>query len=140
MTGFEIRNFPITIENDEAKKFIEDGLKKQVARLSYERKFKQLNVKVEPGNGIKGKQIQDFINEVNFLVTKKKYFGNPLYCRFLKDLTPEKPKQQEPNSQRNKMIRSPILSLGSVSEKRNHGLVGSPASPEGPDEKKKSFL
>ena len=140
VTGVEVRNFPDTLQDEEVRSFIEEKLGKQISKMSYERKFKQLNVKVEPGNGMAGSKIQQFANEINFLVSKKKFFGNPLYCRLLKNLTPEKEKPKDQNSQTNKTCKSPILSLGSVSAKRVHAQVGSPVSPEGTPFVKKSNL
>jgi len=85
---------------------------------------------------INGKDMQEAMNMIQFTETKQKHFGNPLYCRLQKDLMPEKE-----TVIKTKVLRSPILSMGSVSGKRDNGVLGSPSSPtQNQKNKKKNLL
>ena len=138
VTGFEVRNFPDSVKNEEAKIFIERRLKKEIKNISYERKKNKLNVKIQSIENTSGKELNDFINSIQYTETKETHFGNPLYCRLLRNLTPTKENSKASEENKSKVLRSPILSMGSVSGKRNSSQLTSPES--NPLNKKQNFL
>ena len=93
----------------------------------------------------------DAVNKIQFTTTKEKVFGNPLYCRIIKELTPRKENEEEKAETTNettkdtnaskfsKLLKSPVLSIGSINDKRKHNQVGSPQSPD-QAQKKKNLL
>ena len=84
--------------------------------------FCHKTARVETGDEIPGTKVLEAVNKVQFSTSKEKVFGNPLYCRILKDLTPSKELVEmseasngSPSTNigsKSKLLRTPILSLG----------------------------
>ena len=143
VAGFEVRNFPESVKNEEAKSFIESKFEKKVEfeDISYERVKNKLNVKVGSGSKLTGNEIQEFIDKIQYTISKQKHFGNPLYCRLLRNMSPVKENEKNMETKKSKVLRTPILTMGSVTGKRDSKELGSPSSPElNPQLKKQNLL
>ena len=150
ITGFEIRNIPASKTDEEVKKFIHEKLGYVIENMEFSRKKEKLMVRVSTEKKIHGSKITEAIEKIQFVTCKEKHFGNPLYCRIFKDLTPSKDQMSsvvegtqnkvEESVSRNKVLKSPVLSLGSVTgnlNKRTHENVISTGSAEkSPNDKK----
>ena len=150
ITGFEIRNFPASKTDEEVKVFIQDKLGYTIENIEFIRKNEKLMARVLTEKKIHGSKITEAVEKIQFVTCKEKYFGNPLYCRIFKDLTPSKeqessaveetPQKIEKKLSKNKATKSPVLSLGSVTgnlSKRTHESVTSSDSAEkSPKDKK----
>ena len=149
ITGFEIRNFPAARSNEEVKVFIQNKLGYNLENIEFSRKKEKLSATVSTENKIHGSKILEAVDKIQYVTCKEKFFGNPLYCRIFKDLTPSKqqetetsetPAKTENKSPKNKNTSTPVLSCGSVTgkmNKRNHENVLSSGSAEkSPKEKR----
>ena len=135
ITGFEVRNIPASKTDEEVTAFLEGMFDEKLKCIEYTRVKNKLSARVEMGDKITGAKVLEAVNKVQFSTSKEKVFGNPLYCRILKDLTPSKESVETSeasvsNGSKPKLLRTPILSLGSVSSKRDLGQLSSPGSPE----------
>ena len=141
ITGLEISNLPASKTDEEIKAFVEEKLESEINEISFKRKNKKVAVKIDTRNKVKGEKILDVVQQIQFISSKEKVFGNPLYCRVLKDLTPvkEPEKKEVSDKTKNKIIKSPILSMGSVTDKRKE-ISSSPSSPVVTPSIKKPFL
>ena len=90
ITGFEIRNFPASKTDEEVKVFIQDKLGYSIENIEFIRKNEKLMARVLTEKKIHGSKITEAVEKIQFVTCKEKYFGNPLYCRIFKDLTPSK--------------------------------------------------
>jgi hypothetical protein len=90
IVGIQIRNLPPTLSDDEIVTFLVDNVDKDVTleKLSLVKNEHNLNVAIE--NGLEGSQVIAAAAKLEFRQSKQKFFGKPLYCRLLKNLTPEK--------------------------------------------------
>ena len=86
-----------------------------------------LNASIE--NGLEGIKVMDAVNKLEFRQSKKKFFDKPLYCRVLKNLTPEKIESPPatPNEfsgrKPRKDLNPELLQENSASEKKQGLLV-----------------
>ena len=90
ITGLEISNLPASKTDEEIKAFVEEKLESEINEISFKRKNKKVAVKIDTRNKVKGEKILEVVQQIQFISSKEKIFGNPLYCRVLKDLTPVK--------------------------------------------------
>ena len=88
--GMQIRNFPPTLTEEEILKFLVENVDKDITleRVSFKKSEHSMNAAVE--NGMEGTKVIAAAKEIEFVRSKRKFFGKPLYCRILKNLTPEK--------------------------------------------------
>ena len=152
ITGFEVRNIPASRTDEEVTAFLNSMFEEELKTIEYSREKNKLSVRVVTGDKIAGAKVLEVVNKVQFSTSKEKVFGNPLYCRILKVLTPSKESEKAggasiaPVESRNasngpkpKLLRTPILS--SVSSKRDLSQLTSPGSPvDKPLEKKTNLL
>ena len=146
ISGFEIRNLPAAKTNDEVKIFIQHKLGYKIENVTFSRKKEKMTATIFTEEKVHGTKILEAIEKIQFISSKEKFFGNSLYCRVLKDLTPSKADDKVTTSKSNetgtkqKSSGTPVMSFGSVISnlnKRDHGQVGSPSSAEkSPDPKK----
>ena len=136
ISGFEVSNFPASRSDKEVQEYVENDIGKKVDSIEYIRKNKKLSVRVQTEGNITGKEVIEAINKMQFTVTKEKVFGNPLYCRVIRDLTPKK--DNKTSGQEKGILKSPVLSFGSVTDKRTIERIKSPGIS--PDPKKPNLL
>ena len=85
--GVSIKNFPKEVKKVDAIDFLRSkGLPKE---------FPQGNIQFGNHGNIELSRVpsnlcQDIINNIHFPETRKKFFNKPIYCRAIRDLTPEK--------------------------------------------------
>ena len=97
--GIQVRNFPPTMAEDDVVSFLADHVDENITleRVSFMKNDHSINAAVE--SGLDGTKVMAATKEIEFIQSKKKYFGKPLYCRILKNLTPEKiPPTPPPNA------------------------------------------
>ena len=97
IVGIQIRNFPVTLSEEEVVKFLMEKVDEEITkeRVNLIKKEHSMDAAIE---GLDGVKVIAATKEVEFKQSKKKYFGKPLYCRILKNLTPEKHETQLPPS------------------------------------------
>ena len=97
--GLQVRNFPPTLSDEDIVIFLAEHVDSDITleRVSLMKNDHSINAAVEAG--LDGTKVIEATKEIEFRKSKKKFFGNPLYCRLLKNLTPEKtqPKESETN-------------------------------------------
>ena len=88
--GMQIGNFPPNLTEEEIVKFLVENVDKDITmeRVSFKKSEHSMNAAVE--NGMEGTKVIAAAKEIEFVQSKRKFFGKPLYCRILKNLTPEK--------------------------------------------------
>ena len=88
VVGIQIRNLPPTLSDDNLVEFLQNKVDITIERVSIMKNEHSLNASIE--NGLEGSKVIAAAKELEFRQSKKKFFDKPLYCRFLKNLTPEK--------------------------------------------------
>ena len=90
VVGIQIKNLPPTMSNAEVAAFLQEKVDKDITieRVSIMKNEHSINASIE--NGLEGATVINAAKEIEFRQSKKKFFGKPLYCRILKNLTPEK--------------------------------------------------
>lgn len=90
IVGIQVRNFPPEMTEEQVVEFFKEKLddKISVDDISFLKNEHSLSAAVE--RGLEGEKIVAATSEIEFKQSKKKFFGKPLYCRLLKNLTPEK--------------------------------------------------
>ena len=88
--GLQIRNFPPTLTEDEIVKFMMEKIDEKITKemVNFIKNEHSVNAAID--NGLDGERIVAATKEIEFKQSKKKFFGKPLYCRILKNLTPVK--------------------------------------------------
>ena len=90
--GVAIKNFPKETKKHEVIEFLkskglpEDFSNDNIAFGSHG------NVEIRK---MSSKSCQELISNIHFVTTRQTFFGKPIYCRATRDLTPEKPKANE---------------------------------------------
>ena len=109
--GIQVRNLPPTLSDDEIVKFFVENVNKDInlERISILKNEHNLNAAVE--NGLEGTEVIAAAAQIEFKQSKKKFFGKPLYCRILKNLTPEKATGNPPQSQVETQSHPPIKNI-----------------------------
>ena len=124
--GMQIRNFPPTLTEEEIVQFLTEHVDKDITmeRVSFMKNEHSINAAIE--NGMEGSTVIDAAKKIEFTQSKKKFFNKPLYCRILKNLTPEKldilppPGSETPAVSPKKNLQFPKANdnqIGSVKEK-----------------------
>ena len=151
ISAFEVRNIPASVCDDEVQEYIQTKIDEEIDKIEFSVKKDKKTVRIYTDGKIPGKKVLDAVNKIQFTTTKEKVFGNPLYCRIIKELTPRKENEEEKAETTNettkdtnaskfsKLLKSPVLSIGSINDKRKHNQVGSPQSPD-QAQKKKNLL
>ena len=88
--GIQVRNLPPTLSDPEVVNFLMENVDKDITleRKSFFKNEHSLNVAIE--NGLEGSKVIAAATKIEFRQSKQKFFGKPLYCRILKNLTPAK--------------------------------------------------
>ena len=109
--GIQVRNLPPTLSDDEIVKFFVENVNKDInlERISILKNEHNLNAAVE--NGLEGTEVIAAAAQIEFKQSKRKFFGKPLYCRILKNLTPEKATGNPPQSQVETQRHLPIKNI-----------------------------
>ena len=93
--GITLRNFNPQVENKEIVNFLYDNGLPNDTNLShffFDRTVKNTSVRIEP---ISTETVQ-ILMKLHFPTSEKKFFNLPIYCRALRNLTPEKTLHTEP--------------------------------------------
>ena len=85
-----MRNIPATVSDDDVQEYIETKLDDEIQNMEINVKREKKTARIYTDGKIPGKKVLDAVNKIQFTTTKEKVFGNPLYCRIIKDLTPTK--------------------------------------------------
>ena len=90
VVGLQVRNFPTSLSDDKVLEFFKKYVDKSITleRISFMRNEHILNASVE--SGLDGPSVLEATKIIEFRQSRTKYFEKPLYCRILKNLTPEK--------------------------------------------------
>ena len=105
-SGIRIANINLELTDEETKKFVIENLNDEIKGSDIEilRDHKKITATVSCN--LNPKTITEAIARINFNDCKKKFFDRPLYCRPLRNITPEKtdhtretsnPKSAEPS-------------------------------------------
>ena len=88
--GLQVRNFPTTLSEDEVVNFLKEKVDDKITRdaISFMKYENSLSAAIE--GGLEGVKVVAATKDIDFKESKKKFFGKPLYCRILKNLTPVK--------------------------------------------------
>lgn len=95
--GLQVRNLPPTLSDEDVVKFLAEHVDKDITvdRVSFMKTEQSINAAVE--SGLEGAKVVAAAKVIEFRQSKKKFFDKPLYCRILKNLTPEKVHQSPPS-------------------------------------------
>ena len=99
--GIQIRNLPPTLSSEEVVTFVNENVDKDITldQINFFKNEHSLNVAIE--NGLEGNKVVAAAAKLEFRQSRQKYFDKPLYCRILKNLTPEKtPPLQTPTGEK----------------------------------------
>ena len=89
--GVILRNIPIAIEETEILPFLGNhGVPHDhpQGNIKINRRDKNTSVTIE---GISPTQVETIVKAIHFPESQTKFFGNPVYCKPLRSMTPEKP-------------------------------------------------
>lgn len=88
--GVNLNNFPINTKEEDIMKILKDnGMPDEITKeqLIINEKKKNKSVTI---NGLDRETITSIISEVDFHESNKKFFGNPIYCKPVRNITPVK--------------------------------------------------
>ena len=111
--GLNIANFNIDIVDEEIRKFVVDAVGESIEdKITIVRDKKKAVVTIS--DSLTADTIREAMNKINFSDCKQKFFGKPLYCRPLRDITPDKKTQADetPDSK-----SSPVKPSGAIGKK-----------------------
>ena len=88
--GLQVRNFPPTVTEEDVVTFLKEKVDENITQdaVSFMKHEHSISAAIE--TGLKGDNVIAATKEIEFRQSKKKFFGKPLYCRILKNLTPVK--------------------------------------------------
>ena len=109
-TGLSIDNFDSCIKEEEIKSFLEKNIGISVCdkELSFHHTERKTTVTIN--SALRNTDILEAVKKLNFADCKKKFLGRPLYCRALRNITPEKLSEYTPVKDNNSQ-KSPAVSL-----------------------------
>ena len=116
--GMSIANFSLEVSDNDIKQFVQEFVSKDIEEetISIVREKKKAVVTIN--YSLTSEIIKDAMTKINFSDCKEKFFGKPLYCRPLRDITPEKTSTtgtpQPANSERTEMgarTREPVKKI-----------------------------
>ena len=115
--GITIANISNEVEDEEIKKFLFENVSEEIEDGNIHIIRDKRKAVVTVNRSLTSETVQAALMKINFSDCKTKYFGKPLYCRSLRDITPEKPSQVN-----NKSITPPTdLVKSSGSEENSSG-------------------
>ena len=88
--GLTNANICLDVEDEEIKKFVMENVNEDVDtdKISIIREKKKAIVTIN--HSLSSETVQQAMMKINFSDCKTKFFGLPLYCRPIRDITPEK--------------------------------------------------
>ena len=156
ITGLSIANFSLDLSDTELLKFVNEFVSEDIddsaVTVVRERKKTVVNI----NNSLTKTTIRNAMSRISYSECKKKFYGRPLYCRPLRNITPEKkspgcsphkpasafqnPEVSEQTSSKNKGRNNAfdIMMHAVKSSKRGSDELSSPSSPQNITEAKKS--
>ena len=96
--GLSIANMCLDVGDEEIKKFVTEYVSEEIEadKISIIREKKKAVVTIN--HSLTAEIVKQAMMTINFSDCKTKFFGRPLYCRPIRDITPEKPSQSSPAS------------------------------------------
>ena len=89
--GLSIANVNLDVGDDEIMKFVadyvSDDIKEETITIVREKKKAVVTI----NHSLTSEIIKEAMAKINFYDCQEKFFGKPLYCRPLRDITPDKP-------------------------------------------------
>ena len=118
-TGLSVANFDASIEEDDIKKFLEKdiGMNLDDAKMDSIRDEKKATVTLS--SNWSNIELKSVIKKLNFADCKTKFLGRPLYCRLLREITPEKVPLNSGQNNSDETPHSEGLNLNSTDIQRN---------------------
>jgi hypothetical protein len=100
LTSLKINNLPHEITENEVVKLLKERVKSDLESVNFEiTRTPQRNTIVVVFSGLNPEDITKGVKNIDFKETKEKFYGKPLYCRAMRNLTPVKenaePKENE---------------------------------------------
>lgn len=94
--GLTIANINLDIGDDDLKKFVADYVSKEIEgdAITIVREKKKAILTIN--HSLTSEIVKEAMEKINFANCKEKFFGKPLYCRPLREMTPEKPAEKTP--------------------------------------------
>ena len=89
LQGLIVNNFPKNLGDDEIHKFLKNCIEDDidVTNIKLSKSNKNMSATIEP---LFPEQVQKATKLIHFPNCKQKFFQNPLYCRSIRTLSPEK--------------------------------------------------
>ena len=88
--GLTIANFSLEVTDEEilvfVKKYVNEDINENVLDIVRDKKKSVATI----NHSLSAKIVQEAMSKINFEECKTKFYGKPLYCRPLRDITPEK--------------------------------------------------
>ena len=119
--GLSIANFSLDVGDEEIKNFLIEKVGEEAKdKVTIIREKKKAAATIS--NSLTAEKVKEAMAKLNFNDCKLKFFGLPLYCRPLRDITPDKPSAviPIPDSQ-----SSPIVTPTGTIQKKIPGLPSS---------------
>ena len=88
--GMTIANINLEVSDENVKKFISEYVSEEIDEKEIDVVRDQRKVTVTISKTLNANTIKEAMSKINFNDCKEKFFGRPLYCRPLRNITPEK--------------------------------------------------
>ena len=88
--GMTIANINLEISDEDILKFIAENVKEEISDKNIDIIRDKKKAVATITSTLTAKVINEAMSRINFADSKKKFFGKPLYCRPLRDITPVK--------------------------------------------------
>ena len=87
--GMTIANISLDVSDEDVKKFVAEYVSENIddTEIGLVRDNKKITVTIT--SQLNSKVIKETMSKINFSDCREKFFGRPLYCRPLRDITPE---------------------------------------------------
>jgi hypothetical protein len=88
--GLTIANINLEVSDEDIKKFVSENVSKDLDEKSIDIIRDKTKAVVTITSNLTAEVIKEALSRINFIESKKKFFDRPLYCRPLRDITPNK--------------------------------------------------
>ena len=110
--GMSIANMNLDLTDANVKKFVADYVSDKIDEKDIDIVRDQRKITVTISANLNAKIIKEAMSRINFRECREKFSDRPLYCRPLRDITPEKVKDPAPSSSSNS-AQAPSTTNGS---------------------------
>ena len=94
--GLKINNFPVEMSDEDIMAFLSEQVDNTISKENVDIVRQKKNATVTIPSGLESLRVREAVTKIDFTSSKKLHLRLPLYCRPIRDITPEKPNVTSP--------------------------------------------